>query len=126
MARVEQDFLLARLKRVETGYDLTLRCMEGTRETLLDQVTAWVANETDTRNIYWIYGLPGIGKTALAHSICERLHNKQRLAGAFFCQRDDANMSEIRNILPTLISKLADIFPPFEASSHTVFEATQI
>ena len=115
MARVEQEFLLTRLKRVETGYDLTLCCMEGTRETLLNQAVAWAASESDTRNIYWIHGLPGIGKTALAHSICERLHNAQRLAGAFFCQRDDANMSEIRNILPTLISKLAETFPPFRS-----------
>jgi hypothetical protein len=89
--------------------------MAGTRETLLNQIMAWVANESDTSNIYWIHGLPGIGKTSLAHSICENLHNKQRLAGGFFCQRDDANMSEIRNILPTLISKLAEIFPPFRS-----------
>src|SRR5258706_8224508 len=113
MACVEQEFLLTRLNRVETGYDLTLCCMEGTCETLLNQMMAWAANELDTRNIYWTHGLPGIGKTVLAHSICKKLHNKQRLAGAFFCQRDDMNMSEIRNILPTLIFKLAEKFPPF-------------
>jgi len=113
MACVEQEFLLTRLKRVETGYDLTLCCMEGTRETLLNQLIAWAANASDPSNIYWIHGLPGIGKTSLAHSICEKLHNEYRLAGAFFCQRDDANMSDIRNILPTLISKLAENFPPF-------------
>src|SRR5258706_1184397 len=87
--------------------------MEGTRETLLNQIMAWVANETDTSNVYWIHGLPGIGKTSLAHSICKRLHNKQRLAGVFFCQKDNANMSEIRNILPALISNFAETFPPF-------------
>jgi len=89
--------------------------MEGTRGALLNQIMAWVANESesDTNNLYWIHGSPGIGKTSLAHSICENLHTSQRLAGAFFCQRDDANMSELRNILPTLISKLAEIFPPF-------------
>ena len=111
----EQEFLLTRLARVETGYDLTFCCMEGTRETLLNQIMAWVANESDKSNIYWIHGLPGIGKTSLAHSICEKLHNKQQLAGVFFCQRDDANMSEIRNILPALIFKFAETFPPFRA-----------
>ena len=115
MAPVEQDFLLTRLKRVETGYDLTLCCMEGTREALLNHIMAWTANESDTSNIYWIHGIPGIGKTSLAHSICEKLHNTNRLAGAFFCQRDDANMSDIRNILPTLIFKLAENFPPFRS-----------
>src|SRR5258706_8450507 len=115
MARVEQEFLLTRLKRVKTGYDLNLCCMEGTRETLLNQIMAWAANELDTSNLYWIHGLPGIGKTSLAHSICEKLHNKQCLAGAFFCQRDDANMSELRNILPTLLFKLAEMFPPYRS-----------
>ena len=113
VAPVEQEFLLTRFKRVETGYDRTLCCMQGTRETLLNQIMDWVANESDTRNVYWAHGLPGIGKTALAHSICEKLHDKRRLAGAFFCERDDANMSEIRNVLPTLISALAEMFPPF-------------
>jgi len=115
MAHVEQEFLLARLKRVETGYDLTFCCMEGTRETLLNQMMAWATDESDPSNIYWVYGLPGIGKTSLAHSICERLHNEYRLAGTFFCQRDDANMGDIRNILPTLISKLAEKFPSFRS-----------
>jgi len=113
MSQIEQEFLLTRLKRVETGYDLTLCCMEGTRETLLNQIMAWAANESDPNNIYWIHGLPGIGKTSLAHSICQKLHKEYRLAGAFFCQRDDASMGDIRNILPTLISKLAERFPPF-------------
>ena len=115
MAFVEQEFLLTRLKRVDTGYDLTLCCMEGTREALLNQIMAWATNGSDTSNLYWIHGLPGIGKTSLAHSICKKLHNTHRLAGAFFCQRDDANMSELRNILPTLIFKLAEIFPPFRS-----------
>ena len=114
-ARVEQEFLLTRLKRVEAGYDLKLCCLEGTREALLNQTMTWAANELDTSHLYWIHGLPGIGKTSLAHSICKKLHNSQRLAGAFFCKRDDADMSEIRNILPTLITKLAEIFPPFRS-----------
>jgi hypothetical protein len=90
--------------------------MEGTREYLLSHIIAWVTNESekkDVGNTYWIYGLPGIGKTSLAHSICASLHDKKHLAGGFFCRRDDPNLGEPRNILPTLIYKLAEIFPPF-------------
>ena len=72
--RVEQEFLLTRLERVKTGYDLKLCCMGGTREALLDQIIAWAASESDSSNLYWIHGLPGIGKTSLAHSICTSLH----------------------------------------------------
>ena len=92
--------------------------MEGTRKSLLEQVKAWVANgseQTNGVNTYWIYGLPGIGKTSLAHSICASLHDQQQLAGSFFCRRDDQELSEPRNILPTLIHKLAILFPPFRS-----------
>jgi hypothetical protein len=87
--------------------------MEGTRKSILDEFIAWVANGSGSSNTYWIYGLPGIGKTSLAHSICEALDERNQLIGAFFCQRDDTNSSEPRNILPTLIYKLAENSPTF-------------
>jgi len=116
--RVEQHLLLSRLKDVKTGYDRDLCCMDGTRKSILEQTIAWVSDgleQTDGRNTYWIYGLPGIGKTSLAHSICACLHDKEQLAGAFFCRRDDQELKEPRNILPTLIHKLAILFPPFRS-----------
>jgi len=118
--RVEQQLLLRRLKHVKTGYDRDLCCMEGTRKSLLGQIIAWVTNEleqTDGRNTYWIYGIPGIGKTSLAHSICARLHDREQLAGAFFCQRerDDQDLRTPGNILLTLIRKFAILFPPFRS-----------
>jgi Cdc6-like AAA superfamily ATPase len=120
IAHVEQEILLGRLKYVEAGHDLGQRCMEGTRQSILDRTMAWVAdaqerNDAPRRNTYWFYGSPGIGKTSLAHSICAKLHDRGQLAGAFFCRRDDPNLSDPTNILPTLIYKLAGIFPAFRA-----------
>ena len=116
--RVEQELLFRRLKPVSTGYNRELRCMDGTRQSLLNQIMDWVANKSGQenvlhRNAYWFYGSPGIGKTSLAHSICASLHGRKHLAGAFFCRRDDPNLSEPMNILPTFIHKLAILFPPF-------------
>ena len=108
--------LLRRLRPVDTSYNWNLGCMEGTRVSLLNQIVAPVTDKSgqkDDSMICWVYGLPGIGKTSLAHSICASLHNERHLAGAFFCRRDDPNLSELRNILPTLIYKLAIVLPPF-------------
>ena len=118
--RVEQELLFRRLKPVETGYHRDLRCMDGTRQSLLNQITDWVANKSGQesvlqRNACWLYGSPGIGKTSLAHSICASLHKRNHLAGTFFCRRDDPNLSEPINILPTFIHELAIHFPPFRA-----------
>ena len=116
--QAERELLFRRLKPVSTSYHRKLCCMDGTRQSLLNQVMDWVANKSGQGNVlqgdvYWFYGSPGIGKTSLAHSICARLHERNHLAGAFFCRRDDPNLSEPTNILPTLIHKLAILFPPF-------------
>jgi len=42
--RVEQGLLFLRLKYVKTSYHKDLRCMEGTRKSLLNQIMAWVTN----------------------------------------------------------------------------------
>jgi len=94
--------------------------MKGTRKSILDKIIAWVTNGlaqegVDQSTPYWIYGSPGIGKTSLAHSICEELDDRNQLAGAFFCRRDDTNSSEPRNILPTLLYQLAKTSPPFRS-----------
>ena len=116
--RVEQELLLGRFKYVEAGYCQRSRCMEGTRKSLLKEIMDWANNIPSQKdgfqtNIFWLYGLPGIGKTALAHSICAMLHDHGKLAGSFFCQRDSGNLSKVGNILPTLIGKLAGNFSRF-------------
>ena len=116
--RVEQELVFRRLKPVETSYDCELRCMDGTRQSLLNQIMDWVSHKSGQenvfqRNVYWIFGSPGIGKTSLAHSICTKLNERNHLAGAFFCRRDDPNLSDPINILPTFIHKLAILSPPF-------------
>src|SRR5258706_14198572 len=73
--QVEEELLFRRLKPVETGYNRELRCMDGTRQSLLNQIIDWVPNKSGQENAlqgsaYWVYGSPGIGKTSLAHSIC--------------------------------------------------------
>jgi len=113
--RIEQQFLLERLKPLDAGYDLGQCCMEGTRQSILNRIMAWVPDPQERSNTYWLYGPPGIGKTSLAHSICEELHKRKRLAGAFFCRRDDPNLSEPKHILPTLINTLAGILPRFRS-----------
>ena len=94
--------------------------MDGTRQSILTRIMAWVGdpqerNDAPRKNTYWFFGSPGIGKTSLAHSICANLHDRGQLAGAFFCRRDDPNLSDPRNILPALICKLAGTFPAFRA-----------
>ncbi|PVF99571.1 WD40 repeat-like protein, partial [Serendipita vermifera] len=114
--------LLRVLEPVKTGYSLDHCCMSGTREPLLSRIINWALphdslntepTSTLSRNIYWLYGIPGIGKTTMAHSICARLHQRARLGGCFFCRRDVNRLSDPKFVLFTLICKLADTWSPY-------------
>ena len=57
--------------------------MEGTRKYLLNQIITWATDQStqkDGGNMFWIYGLPGIGKPSLAHSIYKILHERKHFS----------------------------------------------
>ena len=95
--------------------------MEGTRTAVLDKIIAWVnkpldsgkVNKSHVDKVYWLYGMPGLGKTSVANSLCHRLHKSENLGGSFFCKRDEEILRDPKNVLPTLISKLAGTWTPY-------------
>ncbi|PVF92453.1 WD40 repeat-like protein [Serendipita vermifera] len=120
---IEEKLLIERLEPVKTSHDLNRCCMDGTREALLNNIVEWalrpsavtsVSQGAGPESVYWLYGIPGVGKTSVAHSICARLHEKKRLGGSFFCRRDDPNLSNAYYVLPTLICKLAGMWRPYK------------
>src|SRR4051812_10526312 len=97
----DEKLLLERLElsRVKgEGYNQHHGCMLQTRVVVLKNIINWVLKPSDPHgelnltkadNIFWLYGMPGQGKTAVANSLCDRLHQMKRLGGSFFCRRDD-------------------------------------
>jgi hypothetical protein len=89
---------------------------------VLDDIISWAvkpldrgspAHSSSTDNILWLYGMPGLGKTSVANSLCHLLHNQRKLGGSFFCRRDDPILREPKRVLPTLIYRLAGMWSPY-------------
>jgi NACHT domain len=119
---LEQSDLLKRLKPVEAAiYDEDHNCMEGTRTAVLNDIVAWASKPFDgqlesndsNHNVFWLYGMPGLGKTSVATSLCDRLRGSKNLGGSFFCKHDDIDLREPKRVLPTLITKLVRMWGPF-------------
>ncbi|PVG01360.1 WD40 repeat-like protein [Serendipita vermifera] len=64
-------------------------CMDGTRQAILADIEKWTT-DLDAPNILWLKGYPGVGKSAIASSIVQRLLSAKRLGSCFFFQRDKA------------------------------------
>ncbi|KAI0056849.1 WD40 repeat-like protein [Artomyces pyxidatus] len=66
------------------------RCMEGTRDAILQEALAWL-NDEEAPNVLWICGAPGSGKTALSWSLVSEIESRQRNGCSFFCGRSNAD-----------------------------------
>jgi hypothetical protein len=99
--------------------------MAETRGEILTEILEWsgempTPDESDQllvkRNVFWIHGTPGIGKTAISNSLCASLHQERRLGGSFFCKRDDSYRSNSKYVLPALVYQLAGVWAPYGKS----------
>jgi hypothetical protein len=118
----EEVELLKRLEPVKAAnYQEAHSCMEGTREAVLNDIVNWALQPMDGKtqpsvpnsNVFWLYGMPGLGKTSVANSLCDRLRRSNNLGGSFFCKHDSSDLREPTRVLPTLIAKLALMWGPF-------------
>ncbi|KAI5115832.1 hypothetical protein M0805_001517 [Coniferiporia weirii] len=83
----------------QADYDIGRRCLEGTRAGVLDRIEAWAASES---KLFWLHGIAGSGKSAIANSAAHMFRQQQQFAGCFFCKRDDPECRDPKNIMPTL------------------------
>ncbi|KAH8104960.1 hypothetical protein DFH11DRAFT_1324376 [Phellopilus nigrolimitatus] len=99
--------LLKTLSSLEhEDFDPTLKCLKGTRISLLDQITDWAESQT-SQPFFCLTGPAGSGKSSIAVSAVLQLKEKKMLGGNFFCDAGVAQQRSSRNILPKLASMLA-------------------
>ena len=89
--------------------------MEGTRVSLLNELQQWSMDLT-APPIFWLDGMAGTGKSAIARSFCRFLEHKQLLGGSFFCRRGHESRANVKRILPTLAWFLAHQNSQYQAA----------
>lgn len=67
------------------------KCLDGTREAIIEKIVAWLDDQEDTHALQWMYGPAGCGKTSIAQSIAEILELAGYLGASFFWSRSATN-----------------------------------
>ncbi|VDB93432.1 unnamed protein product [Peniophora sp. CBMAI 1063] len=108
--KAEARDLLGRLDRVGFADLISQRrsgCLPGTRVAVLDTLFSW-SNDADAPRIYWLNGMAGTGKSAIARSFAQRLRDNGTLGGSYFCSREShPELADANRIVPTLAAALA-------------------
>ncbi|KAF5334461.1 hypothetical protein D9611_014481 [Ephemerocybe angulata] len=102
------------------------KCHPDTRVAVQDSIVGWAAHSTGgeadpARNIMWVTGPAGTGKTAIAGSIAETCSKRGLLAGAFFFSSFSSDVSRRlkRYLIPTLAYQLVCL-PSFQDVAREV------
>ncbi|KAF8509646.1 quinon protein alcohol dehydrogenase-like superfamily [Hysterangium stoloniferum] len=85
-------------------------CLSGTRKSILAEITDWAKHPIDDNFpcIFFLHGVAGSGKSAIAHTIARQFHEDKRL-GSSYCF--DRNVSTLHggNLFTTISRDLADL-----------------
>jgi hypothetical protein len=84
----------------------TPACLEGTRVELLDSIAQWMTDPTG-KQIYWLTGVAGTGKTTVAQSVAEMAKKLGILGATFLFSHASEDRRNYRRVIPTLAYQLA-------------------
>jgi hypothetical protein len=81
-------------------------CLEGTRVELLDSIRQWMTDPTG-KQVYWLTGVAGTGKTTVAQSVAEIAKELGILGATFLFSHASDDRRDYRRVIPTLAYQLA-------------------
>jgi hypothetical protein len=85
--------------------------LNDTRVEILKQLMGWAEGSGKDKSVFWLTGLPGIGKSFITRALCERLADAGLLGASFFISRIAAERCDPSNIVRTLVHHLAHTQP---------------
>jgi WD40 repeat protein len=84
----------------------TPACLEGTRVQLLDSIKQWMSDPTG-KQVYWLTGVAGTGKTTIAQSVAEIAKKLDIFGASFLFSHASEDRRDYRRVIPTLAYQLA-------------------
>mmetsp|Transcript_8519 Transcript_8519/g.29115 ORF Transcript_8519/g.29115 Transcript_8519/m.29115 type:complete len:212 (+) Transcript_8519:57-692(+) len=111
-AAVDEALRLEPADHSETLSSLRRARMRGTREWLVADVEAWLADGAAPK-LGWLRGAAGTGKSVALAMVLDRCAQRGRAAAWHFCRHDDAAGSTPRRIVETLAAQLCARVPGF-------------
>ncbi|KAF8955796.1 hypothetical protein BDZ97DRAFT_2063390 [Flammula alnicola] len=89
------------------------KCHPNTRKAIVNKIGQWTHRPLGTKEsrIFWMNGPAGVGKTAIAQTVCQRLLESGQLGGSFFFSRLVAGRNDPRSLFSTIAYQLATAIP---------------
>ncbi|KAK1229593.1 hypothetical protein PQX77_007337 [Marasmius sp. AFHP31] len=114
------DYVVPTALHSSSSRNIRTGCQEDTRVVLIDELVHWIEDHSKKHRACWVYGGAGVGKSAVAQTICEISRRHSQLAASFFFSRNDTQRSTLDHFFPTIAHQLATL-PELENTGLTPF-----
>ncbi|KAM0802098.1 hypothetical protein BDR22DRAFT_961777 [Usnea florida] len=81
-------------------------CLPGTRTKILNLIEQWTVNPQGER-IFWLSGMAGTGKSAIARTLAHKLSEKKQLGASFFFSRGRGDRGNASKFFTSIAYQLA-------------------
>ena len=107
-----EDLLSLLLCATSAGFDALNKeheasCVPATRIEVLNHIIIWSNNESDGRSVFWLSGMAGVGKSAVARIVAREHHEQKRLGASFFFASGGGEAGNARSFSTTIAFQLA-------------------
>jgi hypothetical protein len=99
-------------------------CLPGTRQQIIEEITQWVnsPNGEDVPCVYFLSGVAGSGKSAIAHTIAQHFDQLGRLGSSFCFDRADQVQRCPNKLFSTISLDIADLDCQWKTALHNVVQ----
>ncbi|KAL0057649.1 hypothetical protein AAF712_015700 [Marasmius tenuissimus] len=103
------DYIAPTALHSSSSRNIRTGCQQGTRVAIIEELSRWIEDPSKKHRACWVHGGAGVGKSAVAQTICEISRRKSQLAASFFFWRNDAQRSTLDHLFPTIAHQLATL-----------------
>jgi len=86
--------------------DSCSECLPNTRLALLKCITTWATDPSDKRNVFWLHGLAGSGKSTISNTVANFFHGAGHLGAFMFFNPSRMGTCDPVTVIPTLAYQL--------------------
>ena len=92
-------------------FDAERGCLPGTREEIIEEIIQWINNSNGdvASRIFFLAGVAGSGKSAIAHTVAQQFAQLGRLGSSYCFDRADLANRNPRNLFSTIALNIADL-----------------
>ncbi|KAJ4005466.1 hypothetical protein NW766_011014 [Fusarium irregulare] len=115
------------------------KCLQGTQRNALNTIQRW-AESPDSDPIFWLAGMAGTGKSTIAATVANCLHNRKQffnsdekldsrtfLGATFFLSHEDPERNTVKYVFPTIARTMAERFPDIgQYISQSIYRDTTV